>query len=273
MSKRGEAPSSCADTCGVCQTLAKCLLALPAILVAALALAVPVATATDADSAGSVVAKAAQADGTPGGDQRYPVGGAAMEQARAIAVAHWGANPCGGAYTLSWTPLDLSTNATASWRNPTDAWNNAGANFDCRIDINPQADFDFSKLCTVLTHEIGHLAGQQHDPNPGQVMSAYYTSPLAACEGAEPTATGNATSALPAVDDADGVDIVATDEPRRVLRKTKTKAKYKTKYVKRCVVRKASSGKRVKRCRTVKVKVKVSVKKPAAKRVLAKRAR
>lgn len=238
------------------QTFAKSLLALPAVLVAGLALAVPAVTASDADTvgtAGSVVAKAAQAEGTPGGDQRYPVGGAAMEQARAIAVAHWGANPCGGAYALTWTPLDSGTNATASWRNPTDAWNNAGANFDCRIDINPQADFDFPKLCTVLTHEVGHLVGQQHDPNPGQVMSAYYSTPLPACQREEPGAPAPVAAPLPAEDDADGIDIIASDEPRRTFRK-KT-AKTKTKTVKRCVFRKAVSGKRVKRCRTVKVKV------------------
>jgi hypothetical protein len=270
VSKRGQHPAPRADIHGVRSTLARLLHpALPAVVVAGLALAVPVVTATDAHTvgtAGSVVAKAAQAEGTPGGDQRYPVGGAAMEQARAIALAHWGANPCGGAYTLSWTPLDIGTNATASWRNPTDAWNNSGANFDCRIDINPQADFDFPKLCTVLTHEMGHLVGRQHDANPGQLMSAYYSTPLPACQGAEPA--GTATSTVPAVDDADGVDIVATDEPRRVLRKTTTKAKYRTKFVKRCVLRKASSGKRVKRCRTAKVKV--LTKKPV-KRVLAKR--
>ena len=234
--------------------------ALPAVLVAGLALAVPAITAPDLQkvgTAGSVVAKAAQAEGSPGGDQRYPVGGAAMEAARSIAVAHWNANPCGGAYTLTWTPLDAGTNATASWRNPTDAWNNAGANFDCRIDINPQADYDFPKLCTVLTHEIGHLLGQQHDPNAGQLMSAYYSTPLPACQTAEPAGTAPAVSPLPSEDDLDGVDIVATDEPRRVLRK-KPSAKTKTKSVRRCVVRKTRSGKRVKKCRTVKVKVKAA---------------
>src|SRR5688500_5463339 len=115
-------------------------------------------------TAGSVVAKAAQAEGSPGGDQRYPGGSAAMEAARSIGVAHGGATPCGGSYVLTWTPLDIGTNATAAWRHPTDAWNNAGANFDCRIDLNPQADYDFPKLCTVLTHEVGHLLGRQHDP-------------------------------------------------------------------------------------------------------------
>ena len=242
--------------------------ALPAILVATAALVLPALGATDAPAvgtAGSVVAKAAQAEGSPGGDQRYPVGGAAMESARAIAVAHWGANPCGGAYTLSWTALDAGTNATASWRNPTDAWSNAGANFDCRIDINPRADYDFPKLCTVLTHEMGHLLGRQHEARDGELMSAYYTTPLPACGTAEPGAdAATATSTLPADDDFDGVDIVATDEPRRVLRKTSTKAKTRTKFVKRCVVRKTRSGKRVKRCRTVKVKV--AVKKTSAKR-------
>ena len=232
--------------------------ALPALVVAALALTLPAFAAPQDEptgTAGSVVAKAAQAEGSPGGDQRYPVGSAAMEAARAIAIAHWGANPCGGAYKLTWIPLDFGTNATASWRNPTDAWNNAGANFDCRIDINPQADYDFPKLCTVLTHEVGHLLGQQHDPNAGQLMSAYYSTPLPACQSADPAGTAPAASTLPSDDDVDGLDIVATDEPRRVLRK-KPSAKRKTKSVRRCVMRKTSSGKRVKRCRTVKVKVK-----------------
>jgi hypothetical protein len=231
--------------------------ALPVAVVAALSCAVPLVTSPDErtfGSAGSVTAKAAQSEGSPGGDQRYPVGGAAIEAARAVAVAHWGANPCGGAYTLTWVPLDYGTNATASWRNPTDAWNNAGANFDCRIDINPQADFDYPKLCTVLVHEMGHLLGQQHDPNPGQLMSAYYTTPLAACNTQEPTGSGAAPIAIPAqVDDADGVDIIASDEkPRRTLRKKTTRS---TKTVKRCVYRKAkTSSKRIKVCRTVKAK-------------------
>ena len=240
--------------------------ALPALAVVLCALLLPLAggsgSAAQAGEAGSVTARAAQNDGSPGGDQRFPVGSPEFELARTTAESHWGTQPCGGNYQLVWTPLDQGTNATASWRNPTDAWNNAGANFDCRIDINPQTDFDFPKLCTVLTHEMGHLLGQQHDPNPDQLMSAYYSTPIPACRTQEPASTGVAPSTLPATDDADGVDIIATDEPRRVLRK-KTTAKTKYKFVKRCTTRKSRSGKRVKRCRTVKVKL--TAKKPSAK--------
>jgi hypothetical protein len=239
--------------------------ALPAVIVASLSLAVPFLTAVDPDTqgtAGSVTARAAQAEGQTGGDQRYPVGGSAIETAKAVATSHWGGQACAGQYTVTWTQLDLGTNATASWRNPTDAWGNPSENFDCRIDLNTQADFDYEKLCTVLTHEIGHLLGQQHDANPGQLMSAYYTTPLAACQTADPAASPAppvaAQSTVPAVSETEGIDIVATEEqPRRTLRK-KT-AKVKTKKVKKCVTRKRA-GTKVKRCFTVTVKV------PAAKK-------
>ena len=159
-----------------------------------------------------------------------------MEAARAIAVAHWGADPCGGAYTLTWTALDLGTNATASWRNPTDAWNNAGANFDCRIDLNPQADFDFPKLCTVLDPR-GRPPARPAARRRARASSCRRTT-RRRCRPAERRARragARAPSTPPArIDDADGVDIVATDEPRRTLRKT-TRGEVKTKTVKRCV--------------------------------------
>lgn len=240
---------------------------LPALIVVALSLLVPVLASggTPSGSAGSVTARAAQA-GTTGGDQRFPVGSPAMEAAKATAAAYWGAQPCGGSYTLQWTPLDLGTNATASWRNPTDAWNNAGQNFDCRIDINPGADFDYPKLCTVLAHEIGHLLGRQHDPAAGQLMSAYYTSPIAQCGSAD-TAPAFDVETDPVDEFSDDFSVSASDRPKTSLRKKTTRT---TKKVKRCKVVKKKNGKRVKRCTMVRAK-KATAKKAAAKKTSKRR--
>lgn len=202
-------------------------------------------------SATSVTARAAQA-GQPGGAERYAVGSSALEAAKSTAIAHWGAQPCRGNIQLAWVPLDRGTNGTASWRNPTDAWNNASENFDCRIDLNTQADFDFPKLCSVLAHEIGHLLGQQHDPNPGQLMSAFYTAALPSCEAAS-LESAPAVAVDTEIED-DWADAPIATEPvlkKRTLRKT---AKTRTKLVRKCTFRRRS-GKRVKRCRTVRVKV------------------
>ena len=122
-------------------------------------------------------------------DARFPLAGPSLQTAMTIAREYWGANLCGGAVTVNWVRVGPSNAATASWRNPTDAWNNAPQNFDCRIDLNANVEFDWRKLCTVVTHEVGHLLGQQHDPVPGRLMSAYYTSPLPRCaQTADPAA-------------------------------------------------------------------------------------
>ena len=215
---------------------------LPALLAVGASLAVPFLTAADpqtSGTAGSVTARAAQSEGTPGGNVRYPVGGPALESSKAIAAAQWGAQACNGVFEITWAALDAGTNATASWRNPTDAWGNPGENFDCRVTLNTQADFDFPKLCTVVTHEIGHLVGRQHDAASGRLMSAFYTTPLAACTAASPE-SAPAPAAAPAR---------SSQAARRPLRSGRAS----TRHVRRCVVR-VSAGQRSKRCRTVRVR-------------------
>lgn len=187
--------------------------------------------------------------------QAFPVGGAEFQKARAVATAHWGGKEaCGGNVSISWVDLDPGTNATASWRNPTDAWANVDQNFDCRIDINTRSEYDFPKLCTVLAHELGHLLGNAHPDTPGLLMSAYYSDPLGGCvaaasapapqAAAQPTAQ---SSAKPAVAPAAAKKVVAKKKPLR-----KSAAKKKTvKRKKRCFTR-FKAGKRVKRCITVK---------------------
>lgn len=253
--------------------------ALPALVVAAASLAIPFLGQDDgarysaADtSAIKVTAKAASA--SP--DQQFPVGGPAIETAKQVARAHWGSDACGGNVAMGWTVMEPGTNATASWRNPTDAWNNAGANFDCKIDINAQATYDFAKLCTVLTHELGHLLGHQHTEQPGQLMSAYYTDPLPQCTAADP----NPPAAQP-LEELDGepadTTVQSASTKKQQLRSSaaakkaaakkaaaKKAAKKATKKAakRRCVVR-FKAGKRVKRCATVKPTAKRASKKPA----------
>jgi hypothetical protein len=184
--------------------------------------------------AASVVARAAQApadERARPADQRFPLGGPALQSARDVARGYWNADACKGAVEFVWTTLDEGVNATASWRNPTDAWNNAGENFDCRIELNVAAEYDFPKLCTVVAHEVGHLLGQQHADREGLLMSAYYTTPLGACQAAAPSQGA---------------------KPRAASTTAKRTAQ------KRCVVR-YRAGKRVKRC----TKVATSAKRPA----------
>jgi hypothetical protein len=219
----------------------------PVLLALALA-AIALLTTVPASATAKVTARAAQSDLDVPGDRLFPVGSPAMEAAKATAVAYWGAVPCGGQYTIAWTPLDPGTNATASWRNPVDPWNNSAQNFDCRIDLNPYAGYDYAKLCTVMTHEVGHLLGQPHAAEPGRLMSAYYSSALTQCETPQAPATG----------DSAGIDIdVAPASGKQQLRK-----KARTKKVRRCVVRRRS-GKRVRVCYMVTTRKATKAKKAA----------
>ena len=184
-------------------------------------------------------------------DQVFPVGGGDFERAQQIAQAHWGAVPCQGRVAFAWSGMEPLTNARATWSNPTDAWNNAGANFDCRVAFNTIAKFDFPMLCTVMTHELGHLLGHPHASNDGQLMSATYSTPLPAC------ANGTAPPAAPVADAAASGEEIAWDvqEPKA---KKASKRKSTKKARKRCVVR-YKAGKRVKRCVVLKKSTKRTV--------------
>lgn len=44
------------------------------------------------------------------------------------------------------------------------------------------ADRPYSEVCPVVLHEVGHLAGFGHSPNPASIM--YFTAPLVrGCRG------------------------------------------------------------------------------------------
>jgi hypothetical protein len=119
--------------------------------------------------------------------QQWPVDGPAMQQARQIAVAHWGMNPCKGDVTISWGTLPVEENATSMWVNPFQDYYDAKDNTLCSVEFNVRQDWDWPKLCTVFVHEFGHLAGNPHSDDPNDVMYAYYTgNNVPECEAVSP---------------------------------------------------------------------------------------
>lgn len=113
-----------------------------------------------------------------------PVGSPRLNAALALAVSHWGATPCGGQEQISWVAQAPQINAASTWSNPTDLYANASQNTDCAIALNPAAQWDWPKFCTVVVHEVGHLDGQQHSADPTNVMTPVYNQPVAECAAA-----------------------------------------------------------------------------------------
>jgi matrixin len=119
-----------------------------------------------------------------------PASDALTTTAHALAVAHWGADPCAGQVTVTWAHMGAGINARSQWMSY-DVHNPATFT-QCSITYNLDVDWDWPKLCTVIEHELGHLAGHEHVNDPHDVMSPYYVLPTAEC------AAGSAPAAAPA---------------------------------------------------------------------------
>jgi hypothetical protein len=114
-------------------------------------------------------------------DAQFAVGSLELSDAETIAIHYWGAMPCNGNVDVSWQNLDPSINGVASWWNPVAAYGNASANSDCSISMNLAQDYSWPMLCTVVTHEIGHLTGHDHVTDQSNVMYPVYVGPIAEC--------------------------------------------------------------------------------------------
>jgi matrixin len=114
-------------------------------------------------------------------DAQFAVGSLALSDAETIAIDYWGAMPCNGSVDVSWQNLDPSINGVASWWNPVAAYGNASANSQCSISMNLAQDYSWPMLCTVVTHEIGHLTGHDHVTDQTNVMYPVYVGPIPQC--------------------------------------------------------------------------------------------
>ncbi|HEX3873499.1 MAG TPA: matrixin family metalloprotease, partial [Solirubrobacteraceae bacterium] len=114
-------------------------------------------------------------------DAQFAVGSLALSDAETIAIHYWGVLPCQGNVAVSWQSLDPSINGVASWWNPVAAYGNAGANSECSISLNTAQDYSWPMLCTVVTHEIGHLTGHDHVTDQSNVMYPVYVGPISEC--------------------------------------------------------------------------------------------
>jgi hypothetical protein len=108
-----------------------------------------------------------------------PAAESLMTTAHSLAVARWGADPCGGQVAMSWDHMGAGINARSQWMS-VDV-HDASTYSDCAITYNLDVDWDWPKLCTVVEHEMGHLTGHDHVNDLHDVMSPYYVYPAAEC--------------------------------------------------------------------------------------------
>jgi matrixin len=108
-----------------------------------------------------------------------PAADAQMTAAHALAVTRWGLDPCHGQVSVTWAHMGDGINARSQWMSTNGA--DPSTYSDCAISYNLDVDWDWPKLCTVVEHELGHLAGHDHVNNPHDVMSPYYVYPSTEC--------------------------------------------------------------------------------------------
>jgi Matrixin len=158
----------------------------------------------------------AQADvGLP--ELPVPAADALTSTAHGLAVARWGVDPCGGQVSVTWAHMGAGINARSQWMS-TDIHNPATYT-QCSITYNLDVDWDWPKLCTVIEHELGHLAGHEHVDDPHDVMSPYYVYPSPECASGQ---TAPAAAPAPA---ATAEAPAASTAPRKATKKKAAKRK------------------------------------------------
>src|SRR4051812_31710395 len=116
-----------------------------------------------------------------------PVSADGVQAAVDIAKNFWQAAPCGDQVAIKWMSLPSTTNASSYWANPVDQYTAPEQNTSCEIAFNSALTWDWTRFCSILVHEYGHLSGHAHSTDAADVMYPYYLKPVPECEAAAAT--------------------------------------------------------------------------------------
>jgi hypothetical protein len=173
-----------------------------------------------------------------------PASDALTTTAHALAVARWGADPCGGQVAVTWAHMGAGINARSQWMS-IDVHTPATYS-QCSITYNLDVDWDWPKLCTVIEHELGHLAGHEHVNDSHDVMSPYYIFPSPECATAQPGAQAAPAPVTVAQAPAVAAPRKATSKRKVVKAKVAVKPKAKVKVSAKAQTAKTAKAKSAK---------------------------
>jgi hypothetical protein len=113
---------------------------------------------------------------------------ARLAQFLPIARAAWPASPCEGRENVHLAGDALLRAEAPAVAGPGEALNGLATPETCEVWL--ASGMDARTFCTVLVHELGHLAGRAHTTTPGDVMNANGDIDWAPCDQATAPSPG-----------------------------------------------------------------------------------